>query len=524
MKLFISYSRDDSAFVYSLEAELRKNPRYEIWIDRQIPGSVDWWKTILDAIEWCDCCIFVMSDRSVNSIYCESEINYVLRWNKPVVPVMHKRTSYPEQLSKLKIQYIDVTSVYDVREVYIQILETLVDVQHAILEGKYLPPKSLPSRPDVPVPDGIDDPEDAFALFMLAEEKYSQRNILEAQRLFEKLKVVDPLGFGGRADERLEELNRQEAMSSAYKRILDALDARKLEQAKIAWTVYLDKYGAAYDPENLSERFSTKSITQENLYGSTKLSPGERRYDPKHILMVYAPPGKFLMGSDKYHENQKPQHEQVIEVGFWIDLLPVTNASYSEFIKDGGYERQEFWTSDGWSWVRKLNKIGPEEYDGFSDAYQPRVGVSWYEALAYCWWRGGRLPTEAEWEWAARGPQSRIYPWGNTFISERVVWKKNSSNKSAFVGENVRVEGASWIGAMDMSGNVWEWTSSIHEPYPYRSDDGREEIEKTNVSRVLRGGSWFGNGINILRADFRLNSYPELRYYHRGFRCLLSKM
>jgi formylglycine-generating enzyme required for sulfatase activity len=169
---------------------------------------------------------------------------------------------------------------------------------------------------------------------------------------------------------------------------------------------------------------------------------GTRLTDPKGVAMVYVPAGKFLMGSND-NDDEKPRHEVAIVQGFWLDLTPVTNEMYGRFVKEGGYESHEFWTDAGWRWVQKEKKAGPTDYNEFTDPQQPRVGVSWYGAYAYCRWRGGRLPTEAEWEWAARGPENRIYPWGNTFDVNRVVCEQNSGDKTALVGTNIRIAGAS---------------------------------------------------------------------------------
>src|SRR5688572_3395274 len=129
-------------------------------------------------------------------------------------------------------------------------------------------------------------------------------------------------------------------------------------------------------------------------------------------------------------------------------MYPVTNAAYEQFIADGGYKKRAFWSADGWTWVvEKLEITRANDSEGFTDPQQPRVGISWYEADAYARWRGGRLPTEAEWEYAARGPQSLIYPWGHT-------WDKNKANTfDGGPGVTTSVgsyeNGISWCGAYD---------------------------------------------------------------------------
>ncbi len=271
---------------------------------------------------------------------------------------------------------------------------------------------------------------------------------------------------------------------------------------------------------------------------------GDRLTDPKGVLMVYVPTGKFLMGStvrqievafqqakkEKMHvlkegyADESPQHEQVIQTAFWLDLTPVTNASYARFVQEGGYATREYWTEAGWKWLQDNKKTGPENYgDTFGAPDQPCVGVTWFESYAYCQWRGGRLSTEAEWEWAARGLDSRIYPWGNDFVSDYVIWDKTSDGKTAPVGDGIRTAGASWVGALDMSGNVWEWCNSLYKPYPYASADGRESnIDSSNI-RSLRGGSWYDSHTDYLRAAYRFWATPSGEDYDLvGFRCIRS--
>ncbi|MBN1431040.1 MAG: SUMF1/EgtB/PvdO family nonheme iron enzyme [Anaerolineae bacterium] len=207
------------------------------------------------------------------------------------------------------------------------------------------------------------------------------------------------------------------------------------------------------------------------------------------IEMVLVPAGCFVMGSDSGSHDEKPAHQQCFDEPFWIDRTEVTNKQHGAY----GY----------WH--------GPE---------QPRENISWLLAQTFCQSRGGRLPTEAEWEYAARGPENLEYPWGNTFDGNKVVW---------YTFETVAVagkpEGASWVGALDMSGSVWEWVSSVYKPYPYNSTDGREVDVVVNRSdeRVLRGGSWEITDADNLRMANRFKAYPDdWGYGLIGFRCMKS--
>jgi formylglycine-generating enzyme required for sulfatase activity len=202
---------------------------------------------------------------------------------------------------------------------------------------------------------------------------------------------------------------------------------------------------------------------------ATPLPAGFATKDPNGISMVYVPPGKFLMGSDKAKDkdasdDEPPQSTITIETGFWIDLTEVTNVEYQKFMAANGYTQDQWWTDAGKAWKKTHAK--PNDYSGFTGDTQPRVGVTWYEAVAYCAWRGGRLPTEAEWEYAARGTDGRLYPWGNEAPdASRAVFRDNSGSKTLPVDDGKRLWGASWVGALDMAGNAWEWTVTAYADY-----------------------------------------------------------
>lgn len=230
------------------------------------------------------------------------------------------------------------------------------------------------------------------------------------------------------------------------------------------------------------------------------------------VPMALVPVGCFMMGSTDeeisaltaqdgdFFSDEAPQHETCIDTPFWIDVTEVTQAQFRTF---GGV------AANG---------------SRFSGDQRPVERITWFEARAYCEdQRGMRLPTEAEWEFAARGVDALSYPWGNTFDGANVVYSSNSNGQTAAVGS--RPGGVSWVGALDLSGNVWEWVSTIYDqgrfPYPYNADDGREDIQSTNSARVLRGGSWNDTNFNV-RAANRHRFTPDNRYNNFGFRCVSS--
>ncbi|MBX3084504.1 MAG: SUMF1/EgtB/PvdO family nonheme iron enzyme [Anaerolineae bacterium] len=237
--------------------------------------------------------------------------------------------------------------------------------------------------------------------------------------------------------------------------------------------------------------------------------------------MVLVPAGCFLMGN-AINSNERPVYPVCFDIPYWIDMYEVTNVEYQKFLAEGGYVDKQWWTAEGWRWREDNNKTEPRVYDGFTADRQPRVGVTWYESYAYCKWRGARLPTEAEWEYAARGPDSREYPWGSDWVQDYSVNTYNSHGKSAEVGS--KPKGVSWVGAYDMAGNVWEWVQTQYDqtdyPYPYQADDGRN-IEQGSNNRVSRGGAWFVDA-SYLRSAYRSWDFPADGGSGYGLRCARS--
>lgn len=239
------------------------------------------------------------------------------------------------------------------------------------------------------------------------------------------------------------------------------------------------------------------------------------------------------MGDSRLRD-ASPQHRLEINA-FAIGKYPVTNAEYAEFLAANGYETEPFWTAMGWKWQQ--GRLGQDAQPAFwreprlNQPRSPVVGVSWYEAVAFCNWFGARenavyrLPTEAEWEYAARGANSaRNFPWGDNFEPGR------ANTAEAGFGGTTPVShfpaGASPFDVRDMGGNVFEWTLSkwgsnwqeLTFGYPYRAEDGREDVQGSGA-RVMRGGSWF-NGYQEALCAYRSRYLAGSRGSNIGFRVL----
>ena len=260
---------------------------------------------------------------------------------------------------------------------------------------------------------------------------------------------------------------------------------------------YLKKLSLAAPGEVLSQvgRKPSNPLVAQPLIPRVEVPPREAPFE-----MVKVPKGSFLYGDEKTRE--------VIDHDYWIDKYLVTNEKYYEFILADGYGNQALWSEEGWKWRAKMKWRYPEYWNDtrWNKADHPVVGVSYYEAEAYSKWAGKRLPTEREWEKAARGEDGREYPWG--------VWfdKKICNSSKAAIGYPTPVtqysKGVSPYGCYDMAGNVWVWCADWYD-------------EEKKDSRVIRGGSWRSNPEN-LRSSYRDWFVAVRRTNYIGFRLALD--
>ncbi len=246
--------------------------------------------------------------------------------------------------------------------------------------------------------------------------------------------------------------------------------------------------------------------------------------------LVHVPAGEFLMGSteaqvkdviaqglqEEYAKRELPQHSLVLPE-YWMAKYPVTNAEYQAFVQAVNHAPPRGWD-------------GPNYPEGIGD--HPVVNVTWHDAVAYCEWlsqatgKPYRLPSEAEWEKAARGTDGWIYPWGNNWDAQKCNTSDGGVGGTTPVGQ-YSPQGDSPYGCADMAGNVWEWTLSLLDKYPCPDDAkqraAREDLNSTN-NRVLRGGSFSGNA-RFARGACRYRDLPDFRNYDVvGFRVIAASL
>lgn len=219
--------------------------------------------------------------------------------------------------------------------------------------------------------------------------------------------------------------------------------------------------------------------------------------------LVYIPAGEFLMGSDdsdlQADSDEKPQHTVYLDA-FWIDRTEVTNDRYGQCVQAG----------------QCTEPAHSPRYHAIEYGNHPVLGISWDQAVEYCTWAGRRLPTEAEWEKAARGMDGRLYPWGTDAPDSNRLNFNHLVDDTSEVGKYPG--GASPYGVLDMAGNVWEWVADGYEEgyyakSPDRNPQGGEAVNR----RVLRGGSWSTEAHNV-RTTNRFWAFPG-RNDTDGFRC-----
>lgn len=272
-----------------------------------------------------------------------------------------------------------------------------------------------------------------------------------------------------------------------------------------------------------------ENLSSENICTITPvISPtpaldiGSYQISPKDgMVLLYVPEGEFQMGTfEKYlllpngekiltYKNEEPGHI-VFLTDYWIDKTEITNDQYQKCV-------QENFCSEP---SEKIDHNNKQYYGNDVFSNYPVINVNWYQAQDYCLWAGRRLPTEAEWEKAARGIDGRLYPWGNDLPSSDYLNYNKNEVGTTEVGSFPL--GSSYYGAMDMAGNVSEWTADWYSEDYYKNSLYKNPTGPTDGEyKVLRGGSWTINALQV-RAANRMVWLPSNNFLLNGFRCVVS--
>jgi formylglycine-generating enzyme required for sulfatase activity len=272
---------------------------------------------------------------------------------------------------------------------------------------------------------------------------------------------------------------------------------------------------------DLAATAHTGSSVQTEETASAEVAANESASSGAQMALV--PAGMFIMGSDDGGSDELPESEVYLK-DFYFDVYEVTNAQYAECVAYGGCDPPRSSESG-----KRSSYYGNPDYDDY-----PVIYVSWNNASNFCQWAGKRLPTEAEWEKAARGIDGRTYPWGNEFdcskgnfddVKDRDYYVNPGGEGCDGFVDTAPVgsfpTGVSPYGVYDMAGNVWEWVSSLYQEYPYDEDDGRESPYASGL-RVLRGSSFYGHILSLRVASRHYGATQDSTGYGIGFRCARS--
>jgi len=286
-----------------------------------------------------------------------------------------------------------------------------------------------------------------------------------------------------------------------------------------------------------SDKEGREQVSSGEKQPSESSSPQQKTDVPDTTGMVYFEGGSFMMGNNQGAPDQQPAHEQQVQP-FYLDKHPVTVAEFRRFVEETGYSTdadsygnagvflfdQGRWNLvDGANWEYPLGPSGPEAKD-----HHPVTQVSWRDARAYCKWAGKQLPTEKQWEYAAKngGEMQERYPWGSNTVQadgqyQANVWQGNIQNSKVADGfkltSPVGHYGAHPSGLTDMAGNVWEWCRDLYHSYP----GSQASIRENPKVRVIRGGSFFYDqaGADSYSVTYRSKNTTETSLFNLGFRC-----
>ncbi|MGA7195243.1 MAG: SUMF1/EgtB/PvdO family nonheme iron enzyme [Anaerolineales bacterium] len=505
--IFISYSHKDKDYIHKLQEALQ-NEGFEVWIDDRIDYGTVWPKVIQDQLDSSDALILVMTPRSYDSNWVQNELDRARENGIQIFPLLLEGRQW---LSVQTLQYVDVRDKSLPPEKFYKRLANVT-------------PRNKPVHPPVKQEEKT-----------VEQPKPEVTKPVETKKLkpvFTKNIYIWIMAFGVIVVSIILALALQKAINSNPQIFGSASASTNTPlptsiQTSIPSTPILTETPISIVTLQPTQTSIPLIPTSSLGIGSTMISPKDG------MTLMYVPAGNFTMGAkaeDTFAACQKlsqycdlnwfasdqPPH-QVYLNAFWIDKTDVTNAMYARCVSADACQQ----SSDTNSNTRK-NYYGNPQFDDY-----PVVYVNWYMATAYCKWTGGILPTEAQWEKAARGTDGRTYPWGNQVPSDNLL------NFNYDIGDTTEVgkypAGASPYGLLDMAGNVYQWTSDWFDYNYYATlgqlatnpqDPQSPQSDSYGSYKVLRGSSWrpFIFSTSTTRdADYQMHSTGTI-----GFRCVMS--
>lgn len=560
-KLFISYPSESWNFAQRIAENLAQRLEESIFIDYRSIDQADFAESIVSHLRASDGVILVVTDFTFADIHRDNdwvrlEIRTALENNIPIVLVRENGLLPPRDLPEDVRGVSRSQGVPFYREFFepgiVLLCEFLIRINVATTRVSGTPtpiiqPTPAPGAPTqaqatpqraisgqasideaiVLLEDG--DYEKALVILETLHEKGGLRTV--AAKLVADLVAQAQTMSQNAARRREAELDYQ-TISLMAQRTLTEANARA---AFADWCQAYPDLVEALDTQDLAKPYGTAMNRQRTQSRSLDLLP--QPFD-----WIEIPAGQVTLVTEKgWAANYIPEGQsRTFDVpAFAIAKYPVTNAQYRLFVDAGGYSQHRWWTEAGWEakakgWALDSKKSNWDETNQpwtqprhwnesqWNGEEHPVVGVSWYEAVAYCLWLSDltgeqiMLPAEQQWQRAAQGDDDRTYPWGNDWDCQRCnnSVKPCSSDRTTPVIQYAD-KGGSAFGVVDMAGNVWEWCATDY-------DNGKHDINSIVTDRALRGGSWWGYGTDYIRCGFRNWFNPHVRNFDVGFRLSLS--
>ncbi len=553
-RIFVSHSHVDDTFGRRLVADLRARLGEDaVWYDASggLHGGDEWWTTIRAEITARDVFLVVLSPDALASVWVPREMNIAyfqhVKVGKRLIPVFYRPCEPPADWQL--VHGFDFTGSQSYDQALAGLLADL-----GVAQAGQSPPAPAPPAPVVPrdsraqlaarltgeihtafgreawaqvvaksdllrdeVPEAMTPQlwrERGVAAQTLGDAQTAQAAFVEALKadpydlptLRSQAQALAPLDDAalqlGLLDDLFDLAVQQQRWDDAQRMIADAL---RLVPNDTRWQA---RQTELQEARVLPKRLRDLGYRARVVGGVEVIMPP----------VCDVPAGPFTMGSDKQRDPQAQDNElpqqQVTLGAFQIGQHPLTVAEYACAMRAGGVTEPQTDSSRHLTWQQQLTHLD-----------HPVVNITWHQVVAYAAWLAQvtgerwRLPTEAEWEKAARGTDGRIYPWGNGFDKARANTSESGIGTTTAVGSYP--QGASPYGAQDMAGNVWEWCSTIYKTYPYQTNDGREDTQDSTNNRVLRGGAW-STYPHIARAAYRLSIPPDFINYGVGGRLVVS--
>lgn len=487
--IFLSYSHIDMEIMQRLRDDLRA-AGFTVWTDDVglEPGTPSWQRAIEEAIQAARCIVVLLSPEAKQSRWVEIEVSTAEDFGLRVFPVLVRGDDRNAVLFRLRTtQRVDIRHDYQVG-----VQEQLIPALRRHLQK--LKPIEVIETKSVKVLEATKSTRTESPKVTKTEPVQSRKaNELKQNKIPYTIErpTTDPSVFT----------------------FFSLLNFMQLVTMFAAIILFIFLFRVFFSGLSFQDFLLGVAPTQVPMPATTVITKTNPIDD---AVYVWIPPGEFMMGSGVTDtlaiSTEGPQHKVSLE-GFWIMRTEVTNGQYKQCVR-----------------VNKCTEPVNDRWDKSEFSNYPVANINWYQANIYAEWVGGYLPTEAQWEKAARGKEDFIYPWGNEWDGNRLnycdsnclkenTWRDPTINdgypQTAPVGSYPT--GASPYGAFDMAGNVWEWTSSQWQ-YPYQADDICENAS-SKEKRVVRGGSWFNERLRM-RTAYRYRYCLDYQDDDVGFRVI----